>query len=158
MINKYGRQPLYIVGSTGMALSLASLVAAVLLGSFHGVLALVLILLYLAFFASCIGPVFWTLVPELFPNHLRESAMSVPVLIQWLANAGVVLLFPLVFHTAGKAFTFSFLALMALAQGVFAWRGAGDKEQNSRGDRNPVGWSEDSGTGRCSVHGRAAGP
>jgi sugar porter (SP) family MFS transporter len=121
MIDKYGRKPLYIVGSTGMAFSLASLVAAVLLGSFHGVLALVLILLYLAFFASCIGPVFWTLVPELFPNRIRGTAMSIPVLIQWLANAGVVLLFPLVFHAAGKAFTFGFLALMALAQGVFAW-------------------------------------
>lgn len=121
MIDKYGRKPLYIVGSIGMAFSLASLVTAVLLGSFHGILALALILLYLAFFASCIGPVFWTLVPELFPNHFRGTAMTIPVLIQWLANAGVVLLFPLVFHNAGKAFTFSFLALMALAQGVFAW-------------------------------------
>ena len=121
MIDKYGRKPLYIVGSIGMAFSLASLVAAVLLGSFHGVLALVLILLYLASFAGCIGPVFWTLVPELFPNHLRGTAMTIPVLIQWLANAAVVLVFPLVFHAAGKAFTFSFLALMALAQAVFAW-------------------------------------
>lgn len=121
MIDRYGRKPLYIAGSFGMACSVASLVAAALLGSFHGALALALILLYIAFFASCIGPVFWTLVPELFPNHLRGTAMTVPVLIQWLANAGMVLLFPLVFHAAGKVLTFSFLALMALAQGVFAW-------------------------------------
>lgn len=121
MIDKYGRKPLYIAGSFGMAFSVASLAIAALLGRFHGVLALMLILLYIASFASCIGPVFWTLVPELFPNHLRGTAMTVPVLIQWLANAGVVLLFPLVFHAAGHAFTFSFLALMSLAQGVFAW-------------------------------------
>lgn len=120
-IDKYGRKPLYIVGSIGMALSLAALTIAAVLGSFHGSLVLILILIYLAFFASCVGPVFWTLLPELFPNDVRGTAMTVPVLTQWLTNAGVVLIFPLVFHRGGKVFTFGFLALMALAQGAFAW-------------------------------------
>jgi MFS transporter, SP family, arabinose:H+ symporter len=121
MIDRFGRKPLYIIGSIGMAVSLASLALVVFLGSFHGILVLVLILVYLAFFAACIGPVFWTLLPEIFPNDVRGAAMTVPVLLQWLANAAVVLLFPLVFHRAGKAFTFSFLALMCLAQGIFTW-------------------------------------
>jgi SP family arabinose:H+ symporter-like MFS transporter len=120
-IDRYGRKPLYIIGSIGMSLSLASLAIAGVLGQFHGNLVLVLILAYLASFSSCIGPVFWTLVPELFPNDVRGTAMSVPVLIQWLANAGVVLVFPFVFHRAGKEATFGFLALMSLAQGAFAW-------------------------------------
>lgn len=121
MIDRFGRKPLYIVGSIGMTVSVASLALAVFLGSFHGILVLVLILVCLAFFASCIGPVFWTLVPEIFPNDVRGAAMTVPVLLQWLANAAVILLFPLVFHRVGKTFTFSFFALMALAQGIFTW-------------------------------------
>lgn len=121
IIDRFGRKPLYIVGSIGMMASVASLALAVYLGSFHGILVLVFILIYLAFFAACIGPVFWTLVPEIFPNDVRGAAMTVPVLLQWLANAAVVLLFPLVFHRAGKTFTFSFLALMSLAQGIFTW-------------------------------------
>lgn len=121
MIDRFGRKPLYIVGSIGMAVSIASLALTVFLGSFHGILVLVLILVCLAFFACCIGPVFWTLVPEIFPNDVRGAAMTVPVLLQWLANAAVILLFPLVFHRAGKTFTFSFFALMALAQGIFTW-------------------------------------
>jgi SP family arabinose:H+ symporter-like MFS transporter len=121
VIDTYGRKPLYIVGSFGMALSLLALVVAVLVGHFHGVIVLALILTYLAFFASCIGPVFWTLVPEIFPNDVRGTAMTVPVLIQWVANAFVILLFPFAFHVTGKAFTFGFLALMALAQGIFTW-------------------------------------
>jgi MFS transporter, SP family, arabinose:H+ symporter len=121
MIDKYGRKPLYIVGSIGMTAAVACLALAVFLGSFHGILVLILILVYLAFFAACIGPVFWTLVPEIFPNDVRGAAMTVPVLLQWLANAAVVLLFPLVFHRAGKTFTFSFLAVMCLAQGIFTW-------------------------------------
>jgi SP family arabinose:H+ symporter-like MFS transporter len=121
VIDRFGRKPLYIVGSLGMAASLLLLVATVLTGRFHGIIVLALILTYLAFFASCIGPVFWTLVPEIFPNDVRGMAMTVPVLIQWVANAVVVLLFPFAFHAIGKTFTFSLLAVMAFGQGIFAW-------------------------------------
>jgi len=122
VIDRYGRKPLYITGSLGMALALAGLLAAVLAGHFHGALVLVLILLYLAFFSSCVGPVFWTLVPEIFPSDVRGAAMTVPVLLQWVANAVVVLFFPYAFHVIGKAITLGFLALMALTQAWFTWR------------------------------------
>jgi SP family arabinose:H+ symporter-like MFS transporter len=122
VIDRYGRKPLYVTGSFGMALSLLALVVTVLTGHFHGAIVLAFILTYLAFFSSCIGPVFWTLVPEIFPNDVRGMAMTVPVLTQWVANAMVVLLFPHAFDVIGKAFTFGFLALMALAQGIFTWR------------------------------------
>jgi SP family arabinose:H+ symporter-like MFS transporter len=122
VIDRYGRKPLYITGSLGMALALAGLMTAALAGHFHGELVLVLILLYLAFFSSCVGPVFWTLVPEIFPSDVRGAAMTVPVLLQWVANAVVVLLFPYAFHVIGKAITLGFLALMALTQAWFTWR------------------------------------
>jgi hypothetical protein len=47
--------------------------------------------------------------------------MTVPVLTQWIANAAVVLFFPLAFNQIGKAVTFSFLAAMALLQAIFTW-------------------------------------
>lgn len=121
IIDRYGRKPLYITGSLGMGLSLLFLAGAVLTGHFHGALVLSLILVYIAFFAACIGPVFWTLVPEIFPNDVRGRAVTVPVLVQWVANAIVVLLFPLAFHVTGKALTFGFLALMAIVQALFTW-------------------------------------
>lgn len=120
-IDRYGRKPLYIIGSLGMAVSLMSLVVIVLEGQFHGAIVLALILTYLAFYASCIGPVFWTLVPEIFPNDVRGLAMTVPVLTQWVINAVVVLFFPYAFHVIGKGITFGFLALMCLSQGLFTW-------------------------------------
>jgi SP family arabinose:H+ symporter-like MFS transporter len=120
-IDRYGRKPLYIIGSLGMAAALMLLAVTALTGRFHGATVLALILAYLAFFASCIGPVFWTLVPEIFPNYIRGTAMTIPVLTQWVANAVVVLFFPLAFHQIGKAITFGFLAVMSLAQAIFMW-------------------------------------
>ena len=121
MIDRFGRKPLYIVGSLGMAAALILLTSAVLLSRFQNAAVLFYILGYLAFFSSCIGPVFWTLVAEIFPNDLRGTAMTVPVLTQWIANAAVVLFFPLAFNQIGKAITFGFLATAALAQALFAW-------------------------------------
>lgn len=120
-IDRYGRRPLYIVGSLGMFVALVGLVMAVVTGHFEGLVVLLLILLYLAFFCSCIGPVFWTLVPEIFPNSIRGTAMTVPVLTQWAANALVVLFFPYAFNRIGKSVTFGFLAVMALTQAIFTW-------------------------------------
>ncbi len=43
------------------------------------------------------------------------------MLTQWIANAVVILFFPLAFNQMGKAVTFDFLAAMAMAQMVFTW-------------------------------------
>jgi hypothetical protein len=72
------------------------------------------------FFASCIGPVFWTLIPELFSNETRGRAMTAPVLTQWIANAIVVLVFPTVFHHIGQAATFALHGFACLTQGLYA--------------------------------------
>lgn len=119
LIDRFGRKPLYIFGSLGMAAALLGLTAICSSGLFSGPIVLVLILAYLAFFASCIGPVFWTLIPEIFPNHIRGTAMTVPVLTQWIANALVVLFFPLAFNQIGKSVTFACLAVASISQAVF---------------------------------------
>jgi SP family arabinose:H+ symporter-like MFS transporter len=110
------------VGSLGMAFALVLVIVALAVGQFNGGVLLGLMALFIAFFASCIGPVFWTLVPEIFPNNVRGRAMIVPVVTQWVTNALVVLLFPLAFNRVGKLTTFAFLACMATLQALFAWR------------------------------------
>ncbi len=122
IIDRFGRKPCYIVGSLGMTAALAGLAAVAHTGQFTGPRVLVLILVFLVFFTPCIGPVFWTLMPEIFPNRVRGEAMTVPVLTQWLANALVVNLFPFAVAKMGNAATFGFLAAMALTQALFTWR------------------------------------
>jgi SP family arabinose:H+ symporter-like MFS transporter len=120
-IDRYGRRLLYIVGSLGMAVTLLSLMTVVITGQFRGMVVLLLILGYIIFFCSCIGPVFWTLIAEIFPNRIRGTAMTVPVLTQWVANAVVVLFFPYAFNRIGKSVTFGILAATSLLQAIFTW-------------------------------------
>ena len=51
VIDRCGRKPLYVVGSLGMTMALVLLMAAAFTDQFTGTKVLILILLYLAFFA-----------------------------------------------------------------------------------------------------------
>lgn len=120
IIDRYGRRPLYIIGSAGMSIALLGLTFAGFLGYFSGLLPLVLIVAFIAFFAACVGPVFWTYMSEIFPNNIRGTAMSVPVFTQWAFNAIIVLVFPAMLDGLDTGPTFGILALFALGQLVFA--------------------------------------
>jgi SP family arabinose:H+ symporter-like MFS transporter len=130
-IDRFGRRPLYVLGSIGMAAALAVLALAAWLNHFQGAIVLVLILAYLVCFCSCIGPVFWTLLPEIYPNRVRGTAMVVPVLTQWIANAVVVQVFPSALHRIGPTGTFGLLAAVSLAQALFTWRWVPETKQRS---------------------------
>ena len=120
IVDKFGRRPLYIIGSAGMSVSLFGLTIAGFLGMFQGVLILVLIIIFLVFFSSCVGPVFWTYLSEIFPNKIRGTALSVPVFTQWIFNALIVLVFPAMLNSLNTGITFGMLFVFAFIQLLFA--------------------------------------
>jgi len=122
VVDKFGRRPLYIVGSLGLALTLLCLSILDFSGNFKGIPVLIIIMVYLAFFSSCIGPVFWTYMSEIFPNRIRGTALSVPVFTQWIFNALVVLVFPLMLTKLQSSYTFLIIFMMAAGQLVFSWK------------------------------------
>jgi MFS family permease len=89
-------------------------------GHFSGLTVLLLIITFLIFFSSCVGPVFWTYMSEIFPNRIRGTALSVPVFTQWVFNALIVLLFPAMLHRLNTSVTFGILAFFAAGQLIFA--------------------------------------
>ena len=119
-IDKAGRRSLYLIGSAGMVITLLMLAISFYL-KMEGIFTLICILLFIAFFASCIGPVFWTLVSEIFPNRIRGKALAFASFTQWIFNFLVVLLFPHFLASFGGAKTFLFLALMSLLQWLFTY-------------------------------------
>ena len=121
-VDRFGRRALYLVGSGGMCVSLILLSVGFANGHARGLYGLSLILLFIASFASCIGPVYWILMAEMFPMHIRGLAMSTAVFLCWGANFLVVLMFPWVLSHFGGALTFEFLACMAFCMLVVAWK------------------------------------
>lgn len=119
-IDKVGRRLLYLIGSMGMAVTLVLLALSFYL-NLDGIFTLICIMLFLVFFASCIGPVFWTLVSEIFPNRIRGKALAFASFTQWIFNFLVVLLFPHFLALLGGAVTFLFLALMSFIQWLFTY-------------------------------------
>jgi sugar porter (SP) family MFS transporter len=115
LIDRLGRRTFYIIGSSGMAITLM-MIAVSFLFDFNPVVTTVGIMLFIAFFASCIGPAFWTLVAEMFPNRIRGQAVALASFTQWVFNFLVVLLFPYVLDALSGGVTFIFLSLMSVVQ------------------------------------------
>lgn len=119
-IDKVGRRFLYLIGSMGMVITLVLLAVSFYLKA-EGIFTLISILLFIAFFASCIGPVFWTLISEIFPNRIRGKAVAFATFTNWIFNFLVVLLFPHFLASVGGVVTFLFLALMSFLQLLFTY-------------------------------------
>jgi sugar porter (SP) family MFS transporter len=119
-IDKVGRRLLYLIGSMGMTITLVLLAISFYM-KMDGIFTLVCIMLFLSFFSSCIGPVFWTLVAEIYPNRIRGKALAFASFTQWIFNFLVVLLFPHFLKLLGGMVTFLFLAVMSFIQWLFTY-------------------------------------
>jgi len=125
-VDKFGRKPLMIIGSIGMAVSMLALGLTFYFNQV-GLFALVLMLLYTAAFAMSWGPVCWVLLAEIFPNSIR-GALSIAVAAQWIANWVVSLTFPMMndnvwltqqFH---HGFSYWIYGLMSILSALFIWK------------------------------------
>ncbi|MEU6740350.1 sugar porter family MFS transporter [Streptosporangium sandarakinum] len=104
LVDRIGRKPLLLIGSTGMTVALATAAWAfsagvpsgenVTLPATQGTVALVAAHVFVLFFALSWGVVVWVLLGEMFPNRLRAVALSVAATAQWLANWLITVSFP----------------------------------------------------------------
>lgn len=122
MMDRFGRRPMILTGLVGVAVMLAvigmtslfmqgsSLLPFVTLGS---------IIIYLAFFQGLIGPVNWLIISEIFPLRLRGLGMGIAVMVLWIANFCVGLIFPMLLVSVGLANTFFTFAAMSVVSIIF---------------------------------------
>ncbi len=125
LIDKMGRKPLLLIGSIGMAASLAVMAGVFSMASVTetglalpaglGPVALIAAVIYVAFFNFSWGPVMWVMLGEMFPNQVRGSGLAVSGFFQWVANFGITMTFPILLATTGL---FSAYALYAVAAGI----------------------------------------
>lgn len=119
LIDRFGRKLLIIIGSTGMMLMLSGLSALFFTNHTSGVLVLVFILGYIAFFAASLGPALWVVAAELFPNRLRSKGMSIAIVSLWIACTIVTIAFPIMLEKLSGGITFLIFAIICLANLVY---------------------------------------
>ena len=121
-VDKVGRRKLMIFGPAGMGFFMFCISVAYFTGNFTGMLPLLLMMGYLAFFALSLGPIVWVLLGEIFPNRIRSRAVSVSILAMWAANFLVSFTFPILKESLGSGFTFLIYGVMCVACVVFVCR------------------------------------
>ncbi len=119
-VDKCGRKPLLIIGSTGMMIGMLAL-SAFSFSDTIGIGALIFIIIYTASFMMSWGPICWVLISEIFPNTIRSQAVAIAVAMQWVANFLVSSTFPsLSAWSVGG--TYMIYAAMSLLSAIFVWR------------------------------------
>lgn len=131
LIDKIGRKPLLLIGSSGMAVTLITMAVifanATLdadgnpsLPGASGVIALIAANLFVVAFGMSWGPVVWVLLGEMFPNRIRAAALGLAAAGQWAANWLITVTFPGLREHLGLAY--GFYGLCAILSGLFVWR------------------------------------
>jgi len=96
-IDRLGRRRLYFLGMTGLAVSLAALAACFAFNASLGEggkwLSIILVFIYVAFFAISIGPLGWLIITEVFPLKVRGRGASIGSLTVWVFDIIVTLTF-----------------------------------------------------------------
>ena len=125
LIDRVGRRPLLLVGEAGMLVSLIVLGVGFFWHGAGGMTDLITaasLMTYVGFFAIGLGPVFWLLIAEIYPQEVRGLAMSVATLTNWGMNLLVALTFLTLVDALGTSATFWLYAALTGVALVFTWR------------------------------------
>ncbi|WP_326610225.1 sugar porter family MFS transporter [Streptomyces scopuliridis] len=123
LVDKVGRKPLALVGSSGMAIALAfeawAFSAPLVNGklpSTEGTVALVAAHVFVLFFALSWGVIVWVFLGEMFPNKIRAAALGVAASAQWIANWVITASFPSLaeWNLSGTYIIYTFFAVLSI--------------------------------------------
>ncbi|WP_224244002.1 sugar porter family MFS transporter [Hyalangium gracile] len=131
-VDRFGRKPLLIAGSVGMALTLGLLaylfgtagmdaLGNPMLQGSRGLLALIAANLYVFCFGFSWGPVVWVMLGEMFPNRIRAVALSLAAGAQWVANFVVSATFPSL-QSAGLSLAYGLYTAAAVFSLLFTFK------------------------------------
>jgi sugar porter (SP) family MFS transporter len=139
LLDRTGRRPLLLGGTTGMAAGMIVVALTFLLGGdqLHGAAAYIAIaglLIYTGSFAIGLGPVFWLLISEIYPVKIRGQAMSVATMANWGANFVVTISFLTLLGAIGNAGTFFLFAGLSILAVIYFQRQVPETKNRSLQD------------------------
>ncbi len=119
-VDRFGRKPLLIIGSIGMAVG-AFMVAICDNWGIKGIIPVLSVITYAAFFMMSWGPICWVLIAEIFPNTIRGQAVAIAVAFQWIFNYLVSSTFPALYEFS-PMFAYSLYGIVCVIAALFVWR------------------------------------
>lgn len=119
-VDKWGRKPLLITGSIGMAVGMLAISTLAFL-DIIGIGTLVFIIIYTASFMMSWGPICWVLISEIYPNKIRSQAVAIAVAAQWAANFFISSTYPSMMEFSNGG-TYLFYGVMSILSAIFVWR------------------------------------
>lgn len=128
-VDKWGRKPLLILGSIIMAISMTALgFLFKIYGTTVGAPAVIVVCIYIAGFSLSWGPVVWVMLAEIFPNSIRNRAMSIAVAAQWFMNWVVTVTFNIMDGSSSlnaafnHGFAYWIYGGFSVLSAVFVWK------------------------------------
>ena len=100
LMDQIGRRTLMIVSISGMIVSTALVVSA-LLGILPNFVALFAVMSFVSFFEIGLGPIPWLIVAEMFEPNYVASAQSLACQVNWMSNFIVGVGFPFMQQALG---------------------------------------------------------
>jgi sugar porter (SP) family MFS transporter len=118
-VDKKGRKVLLIWGALGMSISLACLFFEFSKPVQNGIVVLVALLVYIAFFAASFAPIMWVVISEIYPNRIRGVAMSFSTAVSWLCTFIIVYLAPVIQGSLGLHYLFGMFGVLSIMAFLF---------------------------------------
>ena len=119
-VDRFGRKPLLIIGSIGMAIGAFAVAICDNIG-LKGIIPVLSIIVYAAFFMMSWGPICWVLISEIFPNTIRGKAVAIAVAFQWVFNYIVSSTFPPLYEFS-PMFAYNLYGIICVIAAIFVWR------------------------------------
>ena len=130
-VDRFGRKPLLMIGSSGMFLSLVLIGAMYLKLDHHsggsspsmaGIVTLIGLVVFIACFAFSLGPIVWTVINEIVPGEVRGKAVAAATAANWFAAWLVTQFFLTLIDAIGSTGVFWLFAGFCVVTFVFVRR------------------------------------
>ena len=124
-VEKWGRKPLLISGSVGMAIGAFGVAMCNIVTGLPAIISVISIMVYSASFMFS-----WVLIAEIFPNTIRGAAVAIAVAFQWIFNFIVSSTFLPMYNMRlgemgdkfGHMFAYALYGIICVAAALFVWK------------------------------------
>lgn len=148
-VEKWGRKPLLIYGSIGMALGAFGVALSNIIAGMPAIVAVASIMVYSASFMFSWGPICWVLISEIFPNTIRGAAVAIAVAFQWIFNFIVSSTFLPMYNMRlgemgdkfGHMFAYALYGVLCVVAAIFVWKLVPETKGKTLEDMNKL-WSK----------------